>query len=66
MICVSVEIPRVLYVNSLVEYKLDDQYKLVKKKLPREKRSDYVYEIVKKEEDIHKDLKDFEYFLTNP
>lgn len=63
---ISVEIPRVIYVNSLVEYKQNDEYRLVKKKLPREKKSYYLYEISKREESIHSELKNFEYFQTNP
>ncbi|KAL4468704.1 hypothetical protein ABPG74_005207 [Tetrahymena malaccensis] len=66
IISVSVEIPRVIYVNSLVEYQADEQFKLVKKKLPREKRAYYLYEISKKEEEFHSQFKDFEYFLSNP
>lgn len=36
------------------------------KKLPREKKPNYLYEVSLSEEEYHSKYDDFDYFLTNP
>lgn len=66
MLSVQVRVPRVIYVNSQVEHK-GTEFKLNNsKKLPREKKPQFLYEISLTEEEYHSKYDDFDYFLTNP
>jgi len=67
LISIHIRIPRVIYVNSFLEHTNKPEFRLInKKKLPREKRSIYLYEVSLNEDEYHEKYKDFDYFLTNP
>jgi hypothetical protein len=63
MVSINLQIERTIYVNSLVP---NSSYRILKKKLPREKKSYHLYEITLSEENFHQQFQDFDYFLTNP
>ena len=62
---VKVNINRVFYVNSLVKSDIED-FKSVRKRLPRNKKQFYLYERTINEKEFLENFKSFEGFLTNP
>ncbi len=67
LVAVHIEVPRVVYVNSYTDKKnSDDTYKAVRKRLPRDKRSHFLYEVTLAEEEYRATYNDFDYFVTNP
>jgi len=62
---VRVNINRVFYVNSLVKSESED-FKSVKKRLPRNKKQFHLYERTINEKEFLENFRSFEGFLTNP
>lgn len=52
IISIKVVIPRVIYINSYVKNELNDQTKIAKKKLPREREAKFLYEVKMNEQDF--------------
>lgn len=65
LISVRVNINRVFYVNSLVKSESED-FKSVRKRLPRNKKQFYLYERTINEKEFLENFRSFEGFLTNP
>lgn len=63
---IRLKIPRVIYINSKESQKNTNFFRLVKKKLPRERKNFNLYEIKVEEDDFLKKYNNFDYFLTNP
>ena len=65
MFSVRVKAKRVFYINSKIQTDIED-FKLVKKRLPRNKKTFYLYERSLDEEDFISKFHSFDEFLTNP
>lgn len=65
LVQVKVNVPRVVYVHSLVE-EASSSFKRVNKRLPRERGTAYLYECELPEEQYQESVHKFDYFLTNP
>jgi len=65
LVSFKLRMKRTFYINSLHQENVED-FKLVKKKLPRDKKSYYLYERTIEEEEFINKFHSFDQFLTNP